>query len=425
MHSERVLGWGALAAVALACSSEGQDDSGARNVSAAAAGQAGAAPHSGGAVGSGGASTVGGAARGGNAGMAITVPSSGGSTSKGGGAGLSESGTGGSDTGGKSATGGASDTGTGGKSATGGRSGAGGTGGVGLGGTSSTGGSSGAGDSDILEPAAGALIGQYYGDDSIAATSTKLGRTLPLHLTYYAWSDDWTRANTAEDLKAGRVPFVNWELYEGGDLEQIIAGDFDEMLEERATAAKALGKKLFLDLGAEMNGDWSPWSGAQNGESAELFVAMFRHVHDKLESADNIVWVWCPNVTDEPNEDWNEALNYYPGDEYVDWTCVDGYNWGSSGGGGWQSFQAVFKNIYPKLATKNKPILIGEMASAEVGGDKAAWIEQIIPTLKTNYPLIKGLIWFDVDKETDWRISSSPASEAAFKTMVNDPYFNP
>jgi beta-mannanase len=226
-------------------------------------------------------------------------------------------------------------------------------------------------------------------------------------------------------LKAGRVPFVNWELYEGGDLEQIIAGDSDEMLEERATATKALGKKLLLDLGAEMNGDWSPRSGAQNGESAEQFVAMFRDVYDKLESADNIVWVWCPNVTGEPNEDWNEALNNYPGDEYVYWTCVDGYNWGSSGGGGWQSFQAVFKNIYPKLAGKNKPILIGEMASAEVGGDKAAWIEQIIPTLKTNYPLIKGLIWFDVDKETDWRISSSPAAEAAFKTMVNDPYFNP
>src|SRR6185295_13238542 len=136
------------------------------------------------------------------------------------------------------------------------------------GGSSPNGGASGASNPDILEPKAGALLGQYYGDASIAATGTKLGRTLPLHLTYYAWSDDWTRDNTAEDLKAGRVPFVNWELYEGGDLAQIIEGDSDAMLDKRATAAKALGKKLFLDLGAEMNGDWSPWSGAQNGKSA-------------------------------------------------------------------------------------------------------------------------------------------------------------
>jgi hypothetical protein len=30
-----------------------------------------------------------------------------------------------------------------------------------------------------------------------------------------------------------------------------------------------------------------------------------------------------------------------------------------------------------------------------------------------------------VNKEADWRISSSPASEAAFIRMANDPYFNP
>jgi len=293
------------------------------------------------------------------------------------------------------------------------------------GGSGSEAGAPGQDDDEILAPAKGALIGQYYGDGSIEATKQKLGRMLPVHLTYYAWSDDWTAGETKADLKNDRIPFVNWELYDGGELDQIIDGTFDSMLRQRATAAKALGKKLFLDLGAEMNGDWSPWSGAQNGKSADKYVAMYRHVHDELADADNIVWVWCPNVTDEPNEAWNAAMAYYPGDDYVDWTCVDGYNWGSSNGGGWQSFKSVFKTIYPKLASKNKPIMIGEMASAEVGGDKADWIAQIIPVLQNDYPLIKGLIWFDVDKETDWRISSSPDAEAAFKAMVNDPYFKP
>lgn len=51
-----------------------------------------------------------------------------------------------------------------------------------------------------------------------------------------------------------------------------------------------------------------------------------------------------------------------PGDDYVDWVCVDGYNWGNTDGGSWQSFADVFKDIYPKVASKNKPILIGEMA---------------------------------------------------------------
>lgn len=103
---------------------------------------------------------------------------------------------------------------------------------------------------------------------------------------------------------------------------------------------------------------------------------------------------------------------------------MDGYNWGDMEGD-WQTFFEVFQGIYPELAATNKPIVIGEMASAEAGGDKAAWIADIVPTLRDQFPMIKGLLWFDIDKETDWHISSSPASEAAFEAMANDPYFNP
>ncbi|WP_199694554.1 RICIN domain-containing protein [Sorangium cellulosum] len=280
------------------------------------------------------------------------------------------------------------------------------------------------GGDDILVPASGAWLGQYYGDGSISQTSARLGRTLKLHLTYYDFTHNWVGSVTKADLDAGRVPFVNWEVFDT-PLDEIIDGSHDAMLAQRARDAKALGKKLFVDFGAEMNGEWSPWGGAQNGRSPDKYIAAYRHVHDALRSADNIVWVWCPNVTDEPRQAWNQAMGYYPGDDYVDWTCVDGYNWGSSGGGGWQSFRDVFKNIYPKLAAKGKPIMIGEMASAESGGNKAAWIDQMIPTLRSDYPLIKGVIWFDVNKETDWRIRSSSASLAAFVRMANDPYFNP
>jgi hypothetical protein len=281
-------------------------------------------------------------------------------------------------------------------------------------------------DPPLLVPDKGALLGLYYGDESIAATTTKLGRALPLHLTYYAWDDDFARAETTKDLAAGRVPFVNWELF-GGELDDILSGMYDDMLATRAEDVKALAQPLFIDFGAEMNGDWSPWGGAQNGESPTKYVAVYRKVHDIFSAAGatNVIWVFCPNVTDEPRESWNEALGYYPGDDYVDWIGVDGYNWGDTNGGGWQSFAEVFQDIYPKLAAKNKPILIGEMASAESGGDKAAWIDAIIPTLKTDFPGIRALLWFDVNKETDWRVSSSPEAEAAFVRMANDPYFNP
>ena len=68
--------------------------------------------------------------------------------------------------------------------------------------------------------------------------------------------------------------------------------------------------------------------------------------------------------------------------------------------------------------------MIGEMSSAQLGGDKGKWIHDILPTLRASFPLIKCLVWFDINKEADWRISSSPEAEAAFIRMARDPYFN-
>ena len=49
----------------------------------------------------------------------------------------------------------------------------------------------------------------------------------------------------------------------------------------------------------------------------------------------------------------------------------------------------------------------------------------IIPSLKSQYPVIKGVVWFDINKETDWRITRPTAALAVFSKMAMDPYFNP
>ncbi|HET9953685.1 MAG TPA: glycosyl hydrolase [Polyangiaceae bacterium] len=408
-----------------------------------------------GGIASGGTTTIGGASMGGvptggvaSAGSTAGGKAQGGSSQSGGAAGSAGSGgksagfggVGGvSNSGGNAGSGGRAGSGGNAGSATGGIGAGGiGAGGIGAGGAAGSGGTvantggstSSAGSTgqtrDILIPPSGAWLGMYYGDATLAATQQKLGRSVPLHLVYYAWSDDFTRDATAEDLRAGRVPLINWELFDI-TLDEILSGSQDTLIQKRAQALKQLAKPLFLDFGAEMNGDWSPWGGAQNGKSADKYIQVYRHVHDIFErvGASNVIWAWCPNVTDVPREPWNEALDYYPGDKYVDWVCVDGYNWGDTNEGVWESFATVFKDIYPKLASKNKPILIGEMASAEIGGNKAAWIDEMIPTLKDRFPAIRALVWFDIKKETDWRIGSSTASLAAFTRLAKDPYFNP
>ena len=331
-----------------------------------------------------------------------------------GGAGFSSSagatGTAGATTGAGSsgAAGSATPTGAAGVTASAGSSGAAGAAGMGAAGAAPA--------SELLAPAQGALLGLYYGAGAIAATNTLIGGSPQIHLVYYAWSDAWEQG-AKTDLQAGRIPLVNWEP-DGIDFHDITSGSLDATIKARASGAKALGKKFFLDFAAEMNGD-EAWSG----NDAPLYVAAYKHIHDLFVAggATNVLWAWCPNVTDTAGGN-KMTLAYYPGDDYVDWTGVDGYNWGA---GDWQSFEQVFKDIYPLLAAKKKPIIIGEMASSEQGGDKAAWIDAMIPTLKSKYPLFKAVVWFDVNKERDWRVNSSAATLTAFSKLAQDPYFNP
>jgi hypothetical protein len=102
---------------------------------------------------------------------------------------------------------------------------------------------------ELLVPEDGALLGLYYGDESLSATASKLGRTPPLHLTYYAWDDEWTQGITASDLRAGLIPFVNWELYEVV-VQDIVEGKYDALIQARAEESAALKSPFFVDLGA-------------------------------------------------------------------------------------------------------------------------------------------------------------------------------
>jgi hypothetical protein len=38
-------------------------------------------------------------------------------------------------------------------------------------------------------------------------------------------------------------------------------------------------------------------------------------------------------------------------------------------------------------------------------------------------PRIEGLVWFNINKETDWRINSSPAALAAFRGGLAAPHW--
>ena len=133
------------------------------------------------------------------------------------------------------------------------------------------------------------------------------------------------------------------------------------------------------------------------------------------------------NNYSNPDEAWNDWAKAYPGDEYVDWIGIDGYNWGDTQSwSGWEDFKTLFREQIrrTKQLWPDKPIMIAEFASAEKGGDKAAWIKQLPGFLKSSMRDIDAIVWFDIKKEADWRVKSSKKSEAAFKEIMQDQIFS-
>ena len=268
------------------------------------------------------------------------------------------------------------------------------------------------------------------------------------------WGQPWFHDNTYQSFQTsyfqaarehGSIPMVNWGSWDyccGTNqprfrLSEIIKGAHDGYIHQWARAAAAWGHPYFLRFDHEMNGFWQfAWSEQTNGNKPGEFVAAWRHVHDIFvqDGARATTWVWCPNISGSKTTPLAEL---YPGDDYVDWTCMDGYNWGTDGNGQWQTFADVFggsafngyHNTYEELLhlAPGKPIMIGETGTSRDGGDPGAWVRDALETqLPNNFPRIQALVWFNWnanDPALDWPIESSPNTQAAFAEGITSGYF--
>jgi beta-mannanase len=205
----------------------------------------------------------------------------------------------------------------------------------------------------------------------------------------------------------------------------VLSGQYDAYLHTWARAAAADGRTFMLRMDHEANGFWYAWAygGMNPGCTASGFAALWHHVHDIFvaEGATNVKWVWCPNSVGGGIVDFTPA---YPGDAYVDYVGLDSYNFGTSQSySSWHTFTQIFLRSYNLMqALTHKPLIICETASTEVGGDKAAWITSAFETeIPSTMPNIIGVIWFNENKEQDWRVNSSATSLAAFQAVAADP----
>jgi beta-mannanase len=245
-------------------------------------------------------------------------------------------------------------------------------------------------------------------------------------------------ANEMNNIRShGAIPFYSWASQSipstrtepNFQLSDVIAGTYDSYIRKFAEAAKAWGHPFFLRFNWEMNGGWFPWSEGVNGNKSGEFVTAWRHVHDIFTSvgATNATWVWCPNV--DFQNDFQDLSSIYPGDKYVDWTGLDGYNWGTNPAkpDRWRSFDELYSSTYHEIVdtvAPSKPLMISEIGSSEFGGSKASWIKDALAKIPTSYPKIRGVLWFEQsDDGMDWPIETSSSATSAFATGIQNPAY--
>jgi Glycosyl hydrolase family 26 len=207
-------------------------------------------------------------------------------------------------------------------------------------------------------------------------------------------------------------------------LSDIAQGAYDSYFRAWAQQARAWGHPFFLRWDWEMNGSWFSWgTTASNQNTAADYVAAWRHIHDIFTQAGatNVTWVWCVNV--DPAGRFTPFGQLYPGDAYVDWTALDGYNQTGN-----QSFKWLFSRSYHKLVrlAPDKPIMIVETSSIEGGIlRKPAWITNALTKqLPRGFPQIKAFLWLNWRiSDQSWEIESSTGSQFAFRNGIRSSYY--
>ncbi|MBV9328018.1 MAG: glycosyltransferase [Chloroflexi bacterium] len=202
-------------------------------------------------------------------------------------------------------------------------------------------------------------------------------------------------------------------------LGEVVSGDSDAELQELADIAAADRPQVILvRWGHEMDlANQYPW-GAQD---PELYKAAFRHVVSvfRAEGADNVRFVWSPAGN-------ANAMDYYPGDDVVDYvgvTVLGDASWDGDFGLPPQSFDDIFGQRYRLVAPLGKPIIIAEMGVSGTVERQTTWLSAARQSMAA-YPLLEAAVYFD-DRNSavnhqqpvqpDWTLSGT--SLAAFMDL--------
>ena len=295
-----------------------------------------------------------------------------------------------------------------------------------------------------------ALEGDPIAAEALSGFRERTGLPARLAVIFLSWPASreafhFPRESLARIRAAGATPVLTWEpwVFDSGPEPRVIAGEailrgeWDWYLHRFADEVLEFGSPVWIRFAHEMNTTRYHWGCPDlarfDAGAPERYRAMFRHIVDQFmaRGVHNSRWVFCANAESVPLPNtaataWNRAANFFPGPDYVDVLGLDGYNWGTSQtrarhgwDSRWMSFEEIFSPGRDELLglAPERPLVIFETACATVGGDKSAWVEAMTRTARQW--ALDGLVWFDIDKETDWRLLTglTPAALTALRRL--------
>lgn len=252
--------------------------------------------------------------------------------------------------------------------------------------------------------------------------------------------DTWPYPNDAM-LGDNRTLLVSWHLSDLADFAYWSKGKGDKVIRSQAKRIKNYGKPVVIRPWAEMNADWVDFqpkkrrieSGEHGGTYAE-FIAAWRRVVTimRSEGVSNVKWAFNP--TTDTYAETTHPKYIYPGDEYVDYLALDGYNWGDGDGLTWRTFTDIYQEQYARLTAiaPTKPVWIAEIGSSDpesvsaseaaisapAGASKSEWWINAVTSIKNEFPQIEAIVLFDAEKERDWRRNSSQTALDGLKAAI-------
>lgn len=275
-------------------------------------------------------------------------------------------------------------------------------------------------------------------------------------LRYMTWEESFPEGVCNAIAGRDAVPMLiwmpNWPSTKGNErrecpmnetgLDEILSGVHDGYIEQFARDVQKWNKTLLIRFLYEFNANWYVWGGYKNGGAnggPEKVKSVWKYVVGKFRElgVQNAQWVWCPHETSDlvSPEPWNDIEHYWPGDEWVDWLGIDGFNFYPENpervNPALLSFDILFREMHKKLrALSNKPIQImtgsGEFVSEHNPINKIAWVNDMCSKLLNDYEGMVLFYWFhhQFNDKSDWRINSSPESLTTFREQMQKPNFS-